>query len=90
MTAVAVASILTSKEFNHPDGFVAYIGPDIRVRDSGKRKGQRALPSKGMPNCADCSFWQPGPVLLASRVPLGSSMSGNSVRVLARLLPLML
>jgi transposase len=47
VTAVAVASTLSSKEFNHPDAFVAYIGLDIRVRDSGKRKGQRALTKQG-------------------------------------------
>jgi len=47
VTAVAVASVLTSKEFSHPDAFVAYIGLDIRVRDSGKRKGQRALTKQG-------------------------------------------
>jgi transposase len=47
VTAAAVASVLASKQFSHPDSFVAYIGLDIRVRDSGKRKGQRALTKQG-------------------------------------------
>lgn len=47
VTAAAVASCLTSKEFTHPDQFVAYIGLDVRVRDSGTRRGRRALSKQG-------------------------------------------
>jgi transposase len=43
----ALASCLTSKRFDHPDRFVAYIGLDVRVRESGQRRGQRALSHQG-------------------------------------------
>ncbi len=47
MTAVAVARCLTTKQFAHPDQFVAYIGLDVRVRESGQRRGQRTLTHQG-------------------------------------------
>lgn len=47
VTAAAVASCLTAKQFAHPDQFVAYVGMDVRVRDSGRRRGQRALTKQG-------------------------------------------
>lgn len=47
VTATAVASCLQSKAFAHPDHFVAYIGLDVRVRDSGTRRGRRALSKQG-------------------------------------------
>lgn len=47
VTAAAVASCLQSKSFGHPDQFVAYVGLDVRVRDSGQRRGQRALSRQG-------------------------------------------
>ena len=47
VTAVAVAACLTTKQFDHPDRFVAYIGLDVRVRDSGQRRGQRTLSHQG-------------------------------------------
>jgi transposase len=47
VTAAAVASCLASKDFTHPDQFVAYIGLDVRVRDSGTRRGRRALSKQG-------------------------------------------
>lgn len=47
VTATAVAACLTTKQFAHPDQFVAYIGLDVRVRDSGQRRGQRTLSHHG-------------------------------------------
>ena len=47
VTAAAVAACLQAKAFAHPDAFVAYIGLDIRVRESGKRKGQGTLTKQG-------------------------------------------
>jgi transposase len=47
VTAAAVASCLQSKSFGHPDQFVAYVGLDVRVRDSGQRRGQRTLSHQG-------------------------------------------
>ena len=34
---------MQSKAFPHPDAFVAYCGLDVRVRDSGQRRGHRTL-----------------------------------------------
>ena len=47
VTATAVASRLAGKSFAHPDQFVAYVGLDIDVRDSGKKKGTRGLTHQG-------------------------------------------
>jgi transposase len=47
VTATAVAARLTSKEFGHPDQFVAYIGLDVAVRQSGKREGKCGLTKQG-------------------------------------------
>jgi len=47
VTATAVASRLTDKAFAHPDQFVAYVGLDIDVRQSGKKKGTRGLTHQG-------------------------------------------
>lgn len=47
ITASAVASRLSQKQFSHPDQFVAYIGLDVAVHQSGQRKGQRGLTHQG-------------------------------------------
>jgi transposase len=47
ITAAALASRLLSKSFVTPDAFVAYIGLDVRVRDSGQYRGQRRLTKQG-------------------------------------------
>lgn len=47
VTAAAVTSRLAAKRFEHPDSFVAYIGLDIGVVQSGKRKGERGLTKQG-------------------------------------------
>lgn len=47
VTAAAVAACLTSKSFAGPEQFVAYLGLDVAVRDSGKRKGERHLTREG-------------------------------------------
>jgi transposase len=45
--APAVAARLTSHSFAHADQFVAYVGLDVRVLQSGKRVGQRGLSKEG-------------------------------------------
>ena len=45
--AAAVAAKLSSKSFTSPEAFVAYIGLDIAVRQSGKRLGQNGLTKQG-------------------------------------------
>lgn len=47
VTAAAVTARLAAKKFDHPDKFVAYVGLDIGVAESGKRKGQRGLTKQG-------------------------------------------
>jgi transposase len=47
VTAAALASRLCSRAFCHSDQFVAYIGLDIRVIQSGRKKGQRGLTKQG-------------------------------------------
>lgn len=47
VTAAAVAVCLTAKEFGHPDQFVAYVGLDVRVRESGQQRGKRTLSHQG-------------------------------------------
>jgi len=47
VTAAAVAVCLETKQFSHPDQFVAYIGLDIRVADSGQRHGRGSLSRQG-------------------------------------------
>lgn len=47
VTATAVASRLSSKDFAHADSFVAFCGLDITVRQSGRRQGQLGLTRQG-------------------------------------------
>ena len=43
VTAAALASRLAGKPFSHPDKLVAYLGLDVGVSQSGRRKGERGL-----------------------------------------------
>jgi transposase len=47
VTAPALAACLIDKQFTHPDQFVAYIGLDLRVSQSGQRRGQFGLSKHG-------------------------------------------
>lgn len=47
VTAAALAACLTDKQFTHPDQFVAYVGLDLRVSQSGQRRGQVGLTKHG-------------------------------------------
>jgi transposase len=47
LTAATVGACLKSKQFTHPDQFVAYVGLDLTVRDSGQSKGRRTLSHRG-------------------------------------------
>ena len=47
VTSVAMTSRLNSKSFSHPDEWVAYLGLDVHVQESGKRKGQLGLSKRG-------------------------------------------
>ena len=47
VTAAAVTSRLCAKQFVHPDQFVAYVGLDVALNDSGKIKGRGRLSKHG-------------------------------------------
>jgi transposase len=47
VTAPALAACLLDKQFTHPDQFVAYVGLDLRVSQSGQRRGQFGLSKHG-------------------------------------------
>jgi len=47
VSATAVAACLTEQGFTHPDQFVADVGLDIRVHQSGKRNGKFGLSTYG-------------------------------------------
>jgi len=47
VTAAAMVSRLSAKQFSHPDQLVAYIGLDVGVRQSGKRIGHTGLTKQG-------------------------------------------
>jgi transposase len=47
VTAPALAACLVDKQFTHPDQFVAYVGLDLRVSQSGQRRGQFGLSKRG-------------------------------------------
>ena len=47
VTSAAVTSRLTAKGFAHPDAFVADGGLDLRVADSGEKRGKRTVSKRG-------------------------------------------
>ena len=49
MTAAALVMAFHRGRFAHSDAYIAFMGMDVRVRDSGKKKGQRKLTKKGDP-----------------------------------------
>lgn len=49
LTSVALANTFHRGEFKNSDAFVAYLGMDVRVRDSGKQVDRRKLTKKGDP-----------------------------------------
>lgn len=47
LTALAITLAFERGKFKSVDAFVAFLGLDVRVRDSGKSKGRRKLTKKG-------------------------------------------
>jgi transposase len=47
VTAAALTSRLNAKSFSHPDEWVAYLGLDVRVQESGQQKGRCGLSKRG-------------------------------------------
>lgn len=69
VTAAALAACLHSKSFSHPDAFVAYLGLDVRVRDSGQHRGKRKLSKQGDPHLRQLLFLCARASLLSKRAP---------------------
>lgn len=49
LTSAALATIFQRGHFRNSDAFIAFLGLDVRVRDSGKQRGKRKLTKKGDP-----------------------------------------
>ncbi|MBT8132640.1 MAG: IS110 family transposase [Gammaproteobacteria bacterium] len=49
LNALALCAIYFSGQFIHRDPFIAFIGLDVRTKDSGKHTGRRKLTKKGEP-----------------------------------------
>lgn len=47
VTAAALSSRLAGQRFSHPDKFVAYLGLDVGVTQSGAHRGERGLTKQG-------------------------------------------
>lgn len=47
VTSVALTSIFHRGKFRSSDAFIAYLGLDVRVRDSGQMRGKRKLTKQG-------------------------------------------
>lgn len=49
LNALALCAAYRSGQFPHRDPFIAFLGLDVRTKDSGKHKGRRKLTKKGNP-----------------------------------------
>lgn len=49
LTAIALTNIYHRGDFKSSDAFIAFIGLDVRVRDSGTQRGRRKLTKQGDP-----------------------------------------
>lgn len=47
LTAAALVMAFNRGNFQHSDAFIAFLGLDVRVRDSGQSRGKRKLTKKG-------------------------------------------
>lgn len=49
LTAAALVMAFHRGDFQHSDAFIAFLGLDVRVRDSGTKRGRRCLTKQGDP-----------------------------------------
>lgn len=49
LNALALCALYHSRPFIHRDPFIAFLGLDVRTKDSGQHKGRRKLTKKGDP-----------------------------------------
>ena len=66
LTAAYMTAMLASGVFRTSDAFVAFIGLDLRVRESGKLKGKRKLSKRGDPEARHLLYMA---AMAASRAP---------------------
>ena len=66
LTAAYMTAMLASGVFRASDAFVAFIGYDLRVRESGKLKGKRKLSKRGDPESRHLLYMA---AMAASRCP---------------------
>ena len=66
LTAAYMTAMLASGVFRASDSFVAFIGYDLRVRESGKLRGKRKLSKRGDPEARHLLYMA---ALAASRQP---------------------
>lgn len=51
LNALALCAAFHSGDFTHRDPFIAYLGLDVRTKDSGQHRGRRKLTKKGPAEC---------------------------------------
>lgn len=56
LTALMLIAVYYRANFSSVDAYVAFMGLDVRVRDSGKFKGKRKLTKQGEPECRRLLF----------------------------------
>ena len=78
ITAAALTMAFHRGAFAHSDAFVAFLGLDVRVRDSGQYRGRRRLTKQGDPELRRLLYLA---AMQASRSP---TWQGHSQRHLAR------
>jgi transposase len=80
LTSAALTMSFHRGAFRSSDAFVAFLGLDVRVRDSGQLRGRRRLTKKGNPSSGGCSFWRPcrPPVHAAGRTSIKDISTGAS------------
>jgi len=49
LTAMALVAVYHRGHFRSVDAFIAFMGTDVRVRESGQSRGRRKLTKKGDP-----------------------------------------
>jgi len=60
LTAAALVMAYHRGNFRDSDAFIAFLGLDVRVRDSGTKRGRCCLTKQGETrSCGDYSIWQP-------------------------------
>ena len=84
VTGAALASRLCWRSFGHSDPFVAYIGLDIRVVQSGRKQGQRGLTKQGDAELRRLLFNCARAAILAKNSPFREQFARELAKGLSR------